>query len=138
MKTSKMMALLEKDQSLKFEAFSDDQRFVFYCRDGYLQFNVYSTSNHTKIISDDHMGGRFNGNFNMSELDWQILRDPVSWHEALRAGVDEGKQIKCECLPECEYNSAKSSCIFGRGFAKNGFHIICIHGAKHGTWYIEG
>lgn len=62
------------------------------------------------------------------EKDWQLVRTPVTWREALQAWVD-GKTIKWFCPPNNE------------GMISRTFYPSCTGPdrdmLKTGTWYIE-
>ena len=51
---------------------------------------------------DDIIGdaGKFNGNLASNEDDWQLVRQPVTWQEAIQAWAD-GKTIRLK-MPEWE------------------------------------
>ena len=57
----------------------------------YFMFEVF---NGARLIDQSCNGGAFNGNVAL-DLDWQLVRQPVTWQEAIQAWAD-GKTIKTE------------------------------------------
>lgn len=92
MRTSEMIAMLEKNPKLKFETLAYGARRTFYNNEGYLRYDVYFPGSN-KIMDSDKMGGGFNGNFGIN-MDWQLVREPVPMWEALQAWAG-GKTVKC-------------------------------------------
>ena len=59
----------------------------------YFNLIIYDAATNTPI-SENMGGGGFNGNVPL-DLDWQLVRQPVTWQEAIQAWAD-GKTIKTE------------------------------------------
>jgi hypothetical protein len=112
MKTSEMIAMLEKNPGLKFR------------RPGYI------TDKCLCVID-----GRIKWNFTKDSPnigfhdDWQLVREPVQAWEAVKA-FTEGKTIACEGLA-CR----QRRCTFNRD--KNIGTFCMDQGILGGTWYIE-
>ena len=110
MKTSEMIAMLEKNPKLKFisnygyTVAVDTKNELITDRDNYLIVNL--------------------------KRDWQLVREPVTWQEALQAWVD-GKTIKCEYPP----NDMKL--ISTTFFPKNLTSTPTREALITGTWYID-
>ena len=120
MKTSEMIAMLEKNSGLRFK--------VKPYSDGELKYDEVCLINGALC-----WGGNPSyplritiGEYN---LNWQLVREPVPWQEAIQAVLD-GKTVTCEC-EECTCtNINPSNCIYDLD------GDICIKGIKIGTWYI--
>ena len=57
----------------------------------YFKFEVF---NGTRLIDQSCNGGALNGNIAL-DLDWQLVRHPVTWQEAIKAWA-EGKTVIVE------------------------------------------
>lgn len=123
MKTSEMIAMLEKNPALKFRRvdWKHDDRYVY----------VDEERKSVRVMSNTppkYMGELA---IYLDSEEWELIPQPVPWQEALQAWA-EGKSIKCVAdnaviyLGDSYYavNSA-----FGRGISKNEI--------GNGTWYIE-
>ena len=121
-KTSEMIAMLEENPKLKFRRpCFKPEIYVTVCagevcnQGGYHNYKIIHCG---KVIDD-----------------WQLIRTPVTWQEALQALI-EGRTVLCQCA-DCtgkvmhkDENRARE-CSFPTGGA------ICITALKTGTWYIE-
>jgi hypothetical protein len=127
-KTSEMIAMLEKNPK-------------FYFTDGVKIGHVYDdggavVSNTVGFVNDKLCWIRPDGtafslfaiNKETIKMDWQLVRTPVTWQEAIQAWVD-GKTVKCY-YPENE-----------KGIISKTFYPSCIGPTREvlltGTWYIE-
>ena len=109
MKTSEMIAALEENRELKFKSSLGGLKTVCYVN----KFNEIEFTNLNQRIRRDR--------------DWQLVREPVTWQEAIQAWID-GKTIKCE-YPA---NDAK--------IISSTFYPSCLGPSREnlitGTWYI--
>ena len=98
--------------------------------EGFLCFENYN-SRTNKRISDEHSGGRLNGNFNI-ERTWTLLPEPpkpVSMDEAFAALDDQGKAIRWDDVN----NSDNSITIASKDWFSK---IIMPYMLRRGKWYI--
>jgi len=114
MKTSEMIAMLEKDPKLKFKA---DNQLYLLGKDGY-SLMWFSPDNRDKCGEASRIFG----------YDWQLVREPVLGWEAVRAYID-GKTITCE-YGDCDINR------FSLNRNTPGQHLSALL-LVNGTWYIE-
>lgn len=80
-----------------------------------------------KVIDESSCAGGFNGNVALN-LDWQLVRKPVTWQEAIQAW-GEGRKIRIK-----NRHGGESFCSGGVGALINVTHDELVHG----TWYVEG
>jgi hypothetical protein len=59
----------------------------------YFMFNVF---NGDRLIGQELAGGAFNGNVAI-DLDWEIVKQPITWQEAIQAW-GSGKSIRLKML----------------------------------------
>ena len=123
MKTSEMIAMLEENPNLKFININNNGVEII---DGILVYPYYN--NHHELQKDD----LFLITQNILKLaDWQLVREPVPWQEAIQAYID-GKEVECECK-ECSMHVHKKE--YKCNVTMTG---ICKYGLKHGKWFIKG
>ena len=115
MKTSEMIAMLENDPKLRFTSGGEKSTMEAICRSGNIELYYIPAELKYEFRSD---------------RDWQLVREPVTWQEALQAWVD-GKTIKCEYPP----NDMKL--ISTTFFPKNLTSTPTREALITGTWYIE-
>ena len=89
----------------------------------YFRFNTYDGSE--RLIDQSCSGGAFNGNVALNG-DWQLVRDPITWQEAIRAW-SVGKIVSVE-VGGCVYRLTHDDSIFGLSQ-----RMITL-----GEWYLEG
>ncbi len=122
MKTSEMIAMLEKNPKLILESekvnLVDDDLIVKMSGDNVVFFYDKEGKSVSKAIGLD------------LRRNWQLVRTPVPWQEAIQAVLD-GKTVTCEC-EECTCtNKNPSNCIYDLD------GDICAKGIEFGTWYIH-
>jgi hypothetical protein len=122
MKTSEMIAMLEKNPNLKFKGTNWSDGSILQL-DLFGHITIINPKN--KICPETVL------NYLPSKTDWEIVCEPVTWQEAIQAWA-EGKTVKCVL------NS------FYEGYIFNDFHckantqtILSKDMIKGGTWYIE-
>lgn len=119
-KTSEMIAMLEKNPNLRFKArnWADASVITFLDK----RLSIVDSWNGNRLL-DETVLDCFRLHY-----DWQLVRTPVTWQEALQAWVD-GKTVKCY-YPENE-----------KGIISKTFYPSCIGPTREalltGTWYIE-
>lgn len=130
MKTSEMIAMLEENPKLKFTRSK--------CAFG------YGGSLHLKkgkLCGENESDYPFVLDENNKPMDdWELVREPVTWQEAIQAWLD-GKDIE---IAECAGCSAFPNCILQEKFTVNigtdnshaGFSI-CRQQFKTAKWYIN-
>jgi len=116
MKTSEMIAMLEKNPKLKFK------------RKGWsLNDDIYVSASRNKVI--DFFNTTKNHVFFIDKDDWQLVRESVPVWEAVKA-YTEGKNITCEYTDNYERThkftlNHSDNTVFAEGIL------------ARGKWYIE-
>ena len=91
----------------------------------YFMFEVF---NGARLIDQSCNGGAFNGNVAL-DLDWQLVRQPVTWQEAIQAWM-EGNRVTVEY--ELFGGIVKhGNSPFGENISVNRNELI------QGKWYVE-
>ena len=126
MKLLEAMRLLEEDPSRKFEHQDDQKKWLLYadagCYDDRVFYMLDCWNNEGELITGNR-GGSLHGN--LSTLDnWQLVKQPVTWQEAIQAWAD-GKRVTLK-LDRCEH----AFC----GFSDQANTMRAINS---GTWYVE-
>lgn len=129
MKTSEMIAMLEKNPKLKFQYNTGSESGVMSCIDGDIKLIEHNgkPANYSQylILHSGYM-----------RQDWQLVREPVSWQEAIQAWLD-GKEIEvCECAgcePVDGHKCGTHSKQTLNGSGKN----LCRQQFKTAKWYIN-
>jgi len=128
MKTSEMIAMLEKNPKLVFSQISGNREiFVGVHKTGhFIQWCKYNG----EIRKEDLPARlRFFGNVHTNG-EWQLVREPVPAWEAIKAYM-EGKVICCEMTPS---TNAFHLSLEKTNSAWNRFDMEWL---QHGTWYIK-
>jgi len=115
MKTSEMIAMLEKNPKLRFRR----KNWIYNNNDTYV-----STNEHGMIKLFTSIGTLV---FHINHNDWQLIREPVPAWEAIKA-LCEGKNIVCE-----QENGDKFT-VRGR---EDYCHMISKEALQTGKWFIE-
>ena len=126
MKLWEVMRLLEEDPLRKFEYQDDQKKWLLYADAGCYDDRVFYMLDCWDSKGELKTGYRV-GNLhgNLSTLDnWQLVRRPVTWQEAIQAWAD-GKRVTLK-LDRCEY----AFC----GFSDQANTRRAINS---GTWYVE-
>lgn len=129
MKTSEMIAMLERNPNLKFKRPRWGPYNSIGIKDGVLQMiqqngDIWTytpicnpnTDRYEEACHQIAAGGD----------DWQLVRTPVTWQEAIQAVLDK-KKVTCEC-ENC--GGTRDKCTY------NSNDTVCVYGIKSGTWYI--
>ena len=123
MKTSEMIAMLEKNPKLKFEQLGEDKEpgsFIYVGARNIIRWGGRNQEdNPLNIVLKPEYS------------DWQLVREPVPWHEALQAWA-ERKTIKCnrEGQTTTRYSNKETKLNDQYGFSLERDEILT------GTWYI--
>lgn len=139
MKTSEMMAALERDPSQKFEAIGGKWKRIMSVRtSGY--FNLATYDDRGEMIDSGKPAGGFNGNIPVS-AQWTLVKPipvpkPVTFMEALKA-ASRGKLLSFECKSFAEHlHNQKLNeilCYLSENYNSTGLgHILQL-----GIWYIK-
>jgi len=131
-KTSEMMAMLEKNPKLRFRCngpggtvhFVTTSHEKYYKQEALFQGMVRTD----EIDKSLPPGLRFFGNVAI-DSEWELVPQPVPWQEALQARLD-GKTVKVDC-PDCGGDA--DSCVFEPTQDKES---VCFSALKEGTFYI--
>ena len=132
MKTSEMMAMLEKNPKLRFRCngpggtvhFVTTSHEKYYKQEALFQGMVRTD----EIDKSLPPGLRFFGNVAI-DSEWELVPQSVPWQEALQARLD-GKTVKVDC-PDCGGDA--DSCVFEPTQDKES---VCFSALKEGTFYI--
>ena len=126
MKTSEMIAMLEKNPNLRFKAqnWTDASVVTFLDK----RLSIIDSWNGNRLL-DKTVLDCFRLHY-----DWQLVREPVTWQEAIQAMI-EGKNVLCKCA-NCTggivlKTNPASQCVYPAD------GNICINAFKSGTWYID-
>ena len=96
MKLWEVIKELTEDTTKKFVLNDGDRIYTLSAeRGGVSNFFMLSAINEEGVNISHLDSGQFDGNFATDEDDWQPVRQPVTWQEAIQAWAD-GKTIKCE------------------------------------------
>jgi hypothetical protein len=122
MRTSEMIAMLEKNPKLRFKATEWKDRTVLSLNEeGRIQLtNGHDTEPYAAEVVLRYLTNLF---------DWEIVQEPVPVWEAVKAYY-EGKQVTCKCKGCKRFDG----CIYQ--IRPNG-KDLCREGILNGTWYIE-
>lgn len=125
MKLSEAFAILESGKVVEFEATpTSGRRSVLYRNGKYFMIDTYSSNG--EKIEFYAPAGAFNKNFS-TDLDWQLVRQPVTWQEAIQAWVD-GKVV-------CVENKAGGR-VYRHGGEGEKMNLLQSE-ITTGIWYVE-
>lgn len=118
-KTWEVVKILMENPRLRFEAKINKKKSNMWIdTDGDLVMDVVKTAPDYPITDNEWLNA-----------EWQLVETPVTWQEALQALID-GKRVKCICdVDFCDFND--NCCYFSLNHPD-----MCIHGLKHGQWFI--
>lgn len=137
MKTSEMIAMLEKNPKLKFKNFKGDIETTVTI--GHYGYFMNSVKRNGEVVDNSKPAYNFFGNFK-ADSDWQLVPEPISWQEALQAVLD-GKTVVCENCPGCCYHDCefkkKHTLILKSSKSNDPCTAFCMEQIQGGTWYIE-
>ena len=128
MKLWEVLKELEENRDKKYKTVSKFGKIheIGLYNDGYYAFS--SIFNGKNI--DDKPGGGFGGNI-YQEADWQEIKQPVTWQEAIEAWMN-GEPIKC--VLEESVSVFDGEKINFRDSRSNAVDKVQL---RNGTWYIE-
>ena len=118
-KTWEVVKILMENPRLRFEAKINKKKSNMWIdTDGDLVMDVVKTAPDYPITDNEWLNA-----------EWHLVETPVTWQEALQALID-GKRVKCICdVDFCDFND--NCCYFSLNHPD-----MCIHGLKHGQWFI--
>lgn len=97
MKLWEVMKLLEENPRDVYEAkMDDDWKYQMTVEDGFGGYYHFDVFKGKELIDQSIAGGAFNGNVALN-LDWQLVREPVTWQEAIQAW-SVGKRVKVSTI----------------------------------------
>ena len=125
MKLYEAMKLLDENQTDVYEAkMNEGWKARMTVKQGsgvYYYFEVFKEG---KLVDPSLGGGAFNGNAALN-LDWQLVRQPVTWQEAIEAWVD-GKTISYSYMG------------YDKRFPfEDSNTMMTIEKVKNAEWYVE-
>ena len=125
MRLWEVMRLLEENPTNVYEAkLSEVGTVRITVKKGFSRYYKFEVFNGKKLIDQSLGGGAFNGNGAL-DLDWQFVKQPVTWQEAIQAGADN-KRVWCEfnnqswSVPELVVH-----------------HLYLKKALEIGKWYVE-
>lgn len=128
MKLWEVLKELEENREKKYKMISTFWKIheIGLDDNGYYTFStIYNGKN-----IDAEPGGWFGGNI-YQEADWQEVKQPVTWQEAIEAWVN-GKTVKC-VDDEGKAWTYKQKWLV----ASEDDNALALNEIKYGTWYIE-
>lgn len=117
MKFWEVIKELTEDPVKRFEQRGRDWVETIACEDGFL---VYTSEFRGEVIDR----GGITENAHLNECDWKLVRQPVTWQEAIEAW-GEGHTIK-KCFPNSEQWYPSGTTIH-----------LTKNDVVNGTWYVE-
>ena len=103
----------------------------------YFNLIIYDAATNTPI-SENLGGGGFNGNVPL-DLDWQLVRQPVTWQEAIQAWADGKKVVWEEDGERRVFDRNKSWAIpkYQSHLLDQDGDAVTIRMVSGGKWYVE-
>lgn len=129
MKMSEMIAMLEKNPTLRFKRRGWSHRNAIGIKDHRLQMMQPNGELWTYLLSYDTDPDKdcfMEACYQLGACvdDWELIREPVTFMEAAQA-ISDGKTIMCDCNGKVStYEPGKVS-------------QIALNYILHGTWYID-
>ena len=130
MKLWEVLKALEENPEKVFKGnLSCGFKTLMRVRDGYFDLKIFNLSG--ELIPQEKKGGVFNENLRLS-LDWQELKQPVSWQEAIEAWAN-GKTIGVT------QKDIEKRFYEGKDYLLRDQHGYSVSEDEiaEGTWYIE-
>ena len=129
MKLSEVIEALERNPKKRFEcSLIGGHKGYMYTKDDYYRLDIHDDDGF--LIYQQRGGGAFNDNIHIN-IDWQEVKQPVTWQEALEAWVN-GKRVICK-LNEETY-AYHISCLL---LVDQDANALSDSEIQRGTWYIE-
>ena len=126
MKLWEAMRLLEEDPAKVCEANQQCKGLTVRMRvdAGFAKYFKFEVFNGARLIDQSLGGGAFNGNVAL-DLDWQLVRHPVTWQEAIQAWAD-GKKVS--------YKYSYNEMMYA---FQDSNTMMSIEKVKNAEWYVE-
>ena len=126
MKLWEVIKALTEDPTKKFEAklASEDWTACMRVDDVFQRYFMFEVYDGERPVGQSLDGGAFNFNVTL-DLDWQLVRQPVTWQEAIQAW-GAGRIVSVE-VGGCKYKLTHDDSIFG----------LSERMINLGTWYVE-
>ena len=146
MKLWEAMRLLEEDPAKVCEANQQCKGLTVRMRvdAGFAKYFKFEVFNGARLIDQSLGGGAFNGNVALG-LDWQIVRQPITWQEAIQAWAD-GKKVAWEEDTDVwedadrrVFDRKKSRSIpkYQNQFLDQDGEAVMVRMISGGEWYVE-
>ena len=140
MKLWEVIKELTEDPKKKFEAKLESKDWTACMRvdtgfPRYFKFEVFSGE---RLIDQSLDGGAFNGNVALN-LDWQLVKQPVTWQEAIQAWAD-GKMAICELDGDTyvyQWNGNRAISKYQNHLLDQEGDAVTVRMISGGTWYVE-
>ena len=127
MKLWEVIKELTEDPTKKFEAKlleSKDWMAYMMVDTGFSRYFKFEVFNGERLIDQSLDGGAFNGNVALN-LDWQLVKQPVTWQEAIQAWAD-GKVVS--------YKYSYNEMMYA---FQDSNRMLSIEKIKDAAWYVE-
>ena len=117
---------LKEDAKKKFEAKLESTGWTVRMSvdTGFSRYFKFAVFNGARLIDQSHNGGTFNGNVAL-DLDWQLVKQPVTWQEAIQAWAD-GKVVS--------YKYSYNEMMYA---FQDSNRMLSIEKIKDAAWYVE-
>lgn len=137
MKFWEVIKELTEDPTKKFEAKlkAKDWKACMRVDTGFSRYFKFEVFNGKRLIDG---GGAFNGNGALG-LDWQLVRQPVTWQEAIQAWADGKKVVWEEDADRRVFNRNKIWPIpkYKNHFLDQDGDAVTVRMISGGKWYVE-
>ena len=141
MKLWEAMKLLEEDPTMKFEYKDDRKKWLLYTDVGELNGLVFYMldcwDNNGELMTGTAFGS-LRGNLTTSN-NWQLVREPVTWQEAIEAWVDGKKVVWEEDMDRRVFDRNKSWPIpkYQNRLLDQDGYAVTVRMISGGKWYVE-
>ena len=126
MKLWEVLKALDENPKKVFECdLISEFKAVMRVIDGYFDLKILNKDG--MPIPQEIKGGAFNGNININR-NWQEVKQPVTWQEALEAWAN-GKKVK--------YKNEHGCLTYSGSTLKDEIGPLASYQLLNGTWYIE-
>ena len=141
MKLWEVIKELTEDSTKKFEAkLLESKDCIVRMRvvTGFSRYFKFEVFDGKRLIDQSLAGGRFNGNVAFG-LDWQEVKQPVTWQEAIQAWADGKKVAWEEDADRRVFDRNKSWPIskYQNHLLDQEGDAVTVRMISGGTWYVE-
>ena len=127
MKLWEVMRLLEEDPSRKFEYQDNQKKWLLYADAGCYDDRVFymlDCWDNKGELKTGHRFGSLHGNLSTAD-NWQLVKQPVTWQEAIQAWAD-GKKVS--------YKYSYNEMMYA---FQDSNRMLSIEKIEDAVWYVE-